>query len=458
MKIGKKFFVSNIIISIITMIALSFTISIIVSNYIRVDITKKLITENKEVIKLFEYKKFLHMNNGELEIDDDYYNFGLDASIISAAFLLGENDDDKILITPYKEENIFKKNEIDRILRQDLQKAYDITLDGKLHLAYNNKLDLDFENMRFSILIITLIPNLQIKVIITKIIIALIISIFIITMLSIIITGIIGRKITKPIKILKDLAVKIANKEFNEKVIISTGDEIESLAETINNMAESIRVHDIEQKKFYENISHELKTPLTVISGYAQGIKEKIFKNNEKAVDTIILKSEQLKKQIENVIYLSKLDSINEIYNFEKTSINDLISKAIEKVDSIIILNDIDIFYKPTNDIEINVDKEKIIRMLTNILSNCLKYTKGKIEIKSKVTDRLYKLEISDNGEGFSKEILNEPFSRNQIGVKGGSGIGLSIVKKIIDGHSGLIILENKKDGGALYKLEIPIK
>lgn len=458
MKIGKKFIISNILISLIAMIAMSIIISMIVSNYIKQDITDKLIKENKEIEKWFKYKKFLFLNNGELEIDESFYKYGLDSSIISAAFVIKDNNSAKLLIKPFRDKDIFTESEVDRILTQDLKKAYDITLTGKLHLAYNNKTEVDIEGKTFSILITTLIPNLHIRLIITQIIIVLIASVFIISMLSVIITSFVGRKITKPIEILKKITEKIADKNFNEKAEISTGDELEGLAESINNMAESIRKHDIEQKRFYENISHELKTPLTVISGYAQGIKTNIFDDNEKALDTIIEESAQIKKQLENVIYLSKLDGVNEFFHFQNSSINETISNALKKLDSIIILNDIDIIYEPIDDVMLSMDKDKIMRMLINILSNCLKYTKDTIEIGTKVSEGWYQIMISDNGEGFSKKILENPFSRIIVGEKGGNGIGLSIVKKIVDGHDGNITLGNNKDGGAIYTVELPVK
>ncbi|MCK4259479.1 MAG: hypothetical protein KAX49_10905 [Halanaerobiales bacterium] len=91
-------------------------------------------------------------------------------------------------------------------------------------------------------------------------------------------------------------------------------------------------------------MSHELKTPLTVISGYAQGIKNNIITDNVKAFDIIIDECNRLKKQLENIIYLSKLDTVKESFKFQQVSINEIITNALNKLDSLIIINDIDIF------------------------------------------------------------------------------------------------------------------
>jgi signal transduction histidine kinase len=263
--------------------------------------------------------------------------------------------------------------------------------------------------------------------------------------------------ITKPIKKLIYTTELIGEKDFDQIINLNTKDEFEILANAINKMSYSLKKQDIEQKKFYQNISHELKTPLTIISGYAQGVKNNVFEDQDKILDTIVNECNNFKKQLENIIYLSKLDTINETYNFKDNSLNNLIIDSLEKVDSIIILNEINIIYNPSEDIIIKVDKEKILRALTNILSNCLKYTKDTIYVNTKKLDNEVEIQIYDNGNGFSEELLEKPFSGVVVGTKEGNGIGLSIVKKVIDTHNGSIRLENEKDYGAKYIIKLPI-
>ena len=449
--------ISNVLINLIAMITLAMIITNIVSNYIEKDIKKDLIKENQILVKLFSYNKFLVFDSEELTVNLDYYKKINDLPIIRAVSRIDK--DPKILaVVPNKIKNILNENEMNYILEQDVKKEYNITVNGKTFLAYNDQVKVNYEGEVYSLLVTTLLPNAQIKEISGQIVKALIASIILISILLAIVTSYNGRKITKPIEILESTTEKIANRNFDEKAIVKTGDEIEGLAIAINSMAESLKRQDVEQKKFYENISHELKTPLTVISGYAQGIKTNIFEDNEKSLDTIIEVSMELKKQLEDIIYLSKLDTVNEFYHFENTSINELISNGLEKLDSIIIINDIDIIYEPTQDVILSIDKDKVSRMFINVLSNCIKYTKGIIEIKNETTKNWFRIVVSDNGKGFSENVLKAPFSRTQVGEKEGSGIGLSIIKKIVDGHGGNIKLTNQKNGGAVYTIELPLK
>jgi len=456
MKIGRKLMISNILISLVAMVFLSVIITNIVSDYIEADIRADLVKENKSLQKTLYYKKFVKVSDGRVKVDLGYYEKLSDLPVTSAVFLLGE-EDEMLGFVPSKIKNPLNDEDVAFIFEQKLMTEYDITVSGKAFLAYNSVIEVELEGEYYPFLVTTMLPNVLIREIINQITKVLLASIVIISVLSVVVTSYNERKITRPIATLKEITEKIAEKNFEEKAVVKTGDELESLAIAINNMAESLKKQDEEQKKFYENISHELKTPLTVISGYAQGIKTNIFDDDDHALDTIVEVCGQLKRQLENVIYLSKLDNINEFYHYKKISANRLISGALKNLDSIIILNEIDIIYEPVGEMLITVDEEKFVRMLVNVLSNCIKYTKGVIEIKAEIVKGLFRIEICDNGPGFNGKVLEKPFSRTLVGDKEGSGLGLSIIKKIIDGHKGTVALANRS-GGACYTLEIPVE
>lgn len=259
--------------------------------------------------------------------------------------------------------------------------------------------------------------------------------------------------ITKPVKALVGATRRIGKKEFDVKVPLNSKDEFGSLARAINEMTTSLKEKDAEQRKFYENISHEIKTPLTVIRGYAEGLKTDIFKNEEKILDAILRECTVLKKQIENAIYLSKLESFEQGFEIGIHNINALIGKALNKMESVILLNDIDIDFEPSEDHLIHIDHDKVVTVLTNVLTNCLKYTKDTISIEVFEKSKWLIVKICDNGPGFSKELLENPFSRSVVGEKEGTGIGLSIIKKVMEGHDGKIHLNNCETGGACYEL-----
>lgn len=457
MKIGQKLMLSNIIITVSAMIILSIIISTIVSNYIENGIKNDLMKANKSVVSLLsDYsRKYLEYKNDKISVKVDYFKKDQKMPVLFAFFNMTNKPEPLNASYDFLRDTL-SENELKSIYNQDVNHVYETKIWNKSFLAYNELVQISIDGKDFTLMVTTLISNKNVKDIVSKIVSVLVIVIAVICVLIVLINRYLQRMITRPINVLVRATEEFALKHFAEKAVLHTGDEFETLAIAINNMAESLKRQDVEQKKFYENISHELKTPLTVISGYAQGIKTNIIGDNEKALDIITDECNRLKKQLENIIYLSKLDTIKESFRYEKASINGIITNVLNKLDSLVIINEIDIYFEPKVDFNIEVDEEKVTRAFINILSNCIKYTKDAIYITVESLGKFIKIEVSDNGNGFSESLLKNPFSGLIVGDKEGSGIGLSIVKKVIDGHTGKITLQNKAVGGAVFIIELP--
>lgn len=453
MKIGRKFLVSNIVITLVLMIVLSIVISSVISEYIEKDIENDLVKDNQMVYQMISYGKSNIINKSEFEFDLSLMKKF--RSVANLIMIIDLTEDNNLLgvrnnpLTSKFDEEIFEE-----IITNSYKDFYNISIFEKTFLAYNQTISSEIDGEMHTLLIATLITNEDINNLKKEITIVLFATIALITLLILISNRIMGKIINRPVEILLETTKNFSNKEFHKKAKIKTRDEFESLGNAINAMGDSLNKQDIEQRKFYENISHELKTPITVINGYAQGIKTGILDDDKKALDIIIDECNRLKGQIENIIYLSKLDTIEDSLKTKRVNVVSVISSALDKLDSLIIINDIDIVFEPFKDYFIDVDEEKMRKVFINILSNCIKYTKDTISINIKeYEDSLY-INISDNGVGFSNELLENPFNRSTVGEKGGSGIGLSIVKKIIDSHNGEIVLSNNEKGGANISLK----
>lgn len=267
----------------------------------------------------------------------------------------------------------------------------------------------------------------------------------------------IARSIAKPIVKLKKRAELLSNRDFDSKVEINTGDELEELANTMNKMAEVLKQYDIGQKKFIQNASHELKTPLMSIQGYAEGIKDGVFSDNSQALDIIVEESTRLKRIVEEVIFLSKLETIEGFYKFKSTGINELIEKSIDKINSIALKNNITIDTKLSKNINLNVDEDKFIQALINVLGNCLRYAKSKVTVSAQTKDKNFEIVVSDDGNGFEENDLTNIFERFYKGSKGDTGLGMAITKVIIEKHRGSISASNAAEGGAQFIIKLPL-
>jgi signal transduction histidine kinase len=266
-----------------------------------------------------------------------------------------------------------------------------------------------------------------------------------------------ARSIAKPIVKLKKRAELLSNRDFDSKVEINTGDELEELANTMNKMAEVLKQYDIGQKKFIQNASHELKTPLMSIQGYAEGIKDGVFNDNLQALDIIVEESTRLKRIVEEVIFLSKLETIEGFYKFKATRMNELIEKSIDKINSIALKNSITIDTRLGKNISLDIDEDKFIQALINVFGNCLRYAKSKVTVAAQIKDKTFEIVVSDDGDGFGENDLKNIFERFYKGSKGDTGLGMAITKVIIEKHQGTILAVNAAEGGAQFLITIPL-
>jgi len=306
---------------------------------------------------------------------------------------------------------------------------------------------------QYSLAAISLIPLSSIREINSRYIMLFLITTAFLVLMAFAIISIMSNKITIPIIKLKNLTKQYAKRDFNNKYIANTNDEIADLSKAVSEMAISLENHDRQREKMFRNISHELKTPLTAIYGYAEGIKNGIFSSPDEPLDIIMSESLRIKKLTENIIYLSKLENNIEVFKLERADISDIMVKAIHSIESLAIMNDIDIRFVPPDVERIDVDKDKIYRALINILSNCVKYTKDSIDVEINETQSNIEIIISDNGSGFKKEDIDTLLSGMTKEKSNGSGIGLSIVNEIVRGHKGRFVIANSKNGGAVFTI-----
>lgn len=267
----------------------------------------------------------------------------------------------------------------------------------------------------------------------------------------------ISKKISAPFSSMNQHIRAIAERNFSNKINILVDDELQELVNNINVMSEKLETYDKAQKTFLQNVSHEFRTPIMSIQSYAEGIKYEVVDKNT-AADIIIDESKRLTHLVEDLLYLSRLDTIEENYHFDNLDFNELINSCVERMNGIAIKNNIKITTSTSNEeVIVYADEEKLFRAITNVISNCIRYANSIVEIKSEIIDNnKVKLTISDDGPGFETSELPNIFERFYKGKKGNFGLGLSISKNVIEKLNGKIAAMNS-DSGALFIIELPI-
>ena len=269
-----------------------------------------------------------------------------------------------------------------------------------------------------------------------------------------IISNILSQRISRPILELGEFANKIGDREYSSPKINFSDDEIGELGSIMNSMAEKLSAYDNTMKTFLQNASHELRTPLMSIQGYAEGIKYGVVDNQDKAVEIIIDESKRLSILVEDLLYLSKIDAMQDTLNIEPITAESLLRSCIERVNGIVLAagKTINLHIDSTEAL-LNVDEEKFSRAIINILANSLRYAKHNIHISFITMNNAKIIEITDDGCGIEEEDLPKIFDRFYKGKGGKYGLGLAITKTIIEKHKGNITAGNNPQQGAYFKI-----
>lgn len=286
------------------------------------------------------------------------------------------------------------------------------------------------------------------------------ISFFISAVLALIIGAYFQRRLTRPLNQLMDRMGAVAfNNKRSKGVNIKTGDEFEDLSDSFNTMLKRLHSYEETQKRFLQNCSHELKTPLMSIQGYAEAIKDGVVEGRdiEDSLNIIISESQRLKTTVDEIIYLTKIEDGKDSYNFTEVNLASIINEVIRTVKPLADERCVEL----KNEAGINLlgkfDFEKLKRALINVVGNALRYADKKVRIYGEMRPKEIYLEIIDDGPGFKPGEEKRIFERFYKGDKGGTGLGLAITKAIIEEHQGLIQASNGKDKGAIIKITLPV-
>lgn len=296
-----------------------------------------------------------------------------------------------------------------------------------------------------------------------------VIMIAVLIVTSVIITSWIKKDIYNPLQEINLAMQNIADGNFDYHLTESRDDEIGQLFGNYEQMrlrlkenAEEKAENEKKQKELVSNISHDLKTPITSIKGYVEGIMDGVANTPEKMdkyIKTIYNKANDMDQLINELTTYSGIDSNKIPYHFHILNVSDYFSDCIEEIGLDLESKNIHLNY--TNlappDTCVVADPEQFKKVINNIVSNSVKYMghdNGVISITIHDDNESVKIEIEDNGKGIASKDIGNIFERfyrtdaSRNSLQGGSGIGLSIVKKIVEDHGGYVWATSKEGEG----------
>ena len=271
------------------------------------------------------------------------------------------------------------------------------------------------------------------------------------------------KKLSNPISKINDATKKVTKGEYNIELETTRKDEIGELTENFNKMIKGLQSTENLQKEFINNVSHEIKTPISSIEGFAKFLKEDNLSKEEREEysNIIIEESERLSNLTSKMLKLSKLHNQEIIVNKQEIMVAEQIRKAISVLEHKWSQKDIKINVS-LQEIMILGDEDLIFQVWMNLIENAIKFSKqnGKIDIKLIKEKSNIIVTIKDYGIGMSEDELEKIFERfyqiDKSHSEEGSGLGLAIVKRIIELSNGSIRIESKENKGTIVTVQLP--
>lgn len=286
----------------------------------------------------------------------------------------------------------------------------------------------------------------------------------IVVILSVLIAFLVARYISKPISAMSFSAKKMANGDYD---VVFEGEgflEINELNERLNNTVCELKKTDTLRRELMANVSHDLKTPLTMITGYAEMMRDLPGENKPENLQIIIDEVSRLNILVNDMLNLSKFTSKTAQLNLEKYSITDNILEIVERYQKFQENNDFKFIFEYHQNVEIVADENKINQVIYNFLNNAINYSKQSkmIKIIQEVDEQFVTIKVQDFGVGISEEDLKFIWDRyyridksHQRSTQG-SGLGLSIVKSILEYHNFTYGVDSVKGQGSIFWFKIP--
>lgn len=285
----------------------------------------------------------------------------------------------------------------------------------------------------------------------------------ILIIIGLIVAFLIAEHISKPIRKTNNQAKLLANGDLNVEFNGTGYLEIEQLNETLNYAVSELSKVETLRNELIANMSHDLRTPLTMIGGFSEVIRDLPGEDTKENIQVIIDETKRLTNLVNNILELSKLQSSNETLTLTTYNISEQIRAIVTRFNTLLSVDGYEIIFECDQDVYVRADEPKIDQVIYNILGNAIHYTGAdrKVYVRQIINKDVVRIEIRDTGKGIKQEDLpyvwdryyklKNTHKRQEIGT----GLGLSIVRGILKLHNVTFGVESEKGKGAMFYFEL---
>ena len=283
---------------------------------------------------------------------------------------------------------------------------------------------------------------------------------------GLIISFVLSRHLSIPLVKLTRISNEMRNGNLEVRSDInSSTKEIEELSESINYLAKTLQHQEMLRKRLTADMAHEIRTPLTTLQTHVEAMIDGVWEPSQDKLSSCHEEILRLTKLVDSLQDLAKLEQLNHVLNKSKFNLSLELEKILDTFQAQYANKGLETIKGIKQDVIVDMDKDKLRQIMFNLLSNAYKYSEygGLVTVKLKQEDDRVEISVIDNGVGIEEEDLEHIFERFYRGdvsrnrATGGSGIGLTIVKTLVEVHGGKIIVESQINKGTCFHILIPV-
>ena len=276
----------------------------------------------------------------------------------------------------------------------------------------------------------------------------------------------VGRRMTRPIKAASVAARRISDGDLSTRVAVEADreDELTDLAVAINAMAASLERSRGLERQFLLSVSHDLRTPLTSIRGYAEAIGDGTAPDNARAAEVIRSEAQRLERLVTDLLDLARLDARQFRLESQPTDLAELVPDVAAGFERDAAIHDVAVVVDgPDDGPVVNVDPDRLAQVLANLVQNALKFADSQVVVRYGDSGGRAEIEVADDGPGIASEDLPHVFERLYVAAQtpqrkeSGSGLGLAIVKELVEAQGGTVAALPRPTGGTRFVVTLPV-
>lgn len=286
----------------------------------------------------------------------------------------------------------------------------------------------------------------------------------ILIILSLLLALWLSRRIARPIIKINNRSRDLARGNYQVRFQQEGYKEIAELADTLNQAAIDLNKVESLRRELLANVSHDLRTPLTMISGYAEVMRDLPGENTPENIQVVIDEARRLTSLVNDLLDLSRIQSGGQVLISEPYSLTEQLRQTVARFSKLVGQEGYGLTFQADTEIHVHADQNRIDQVLNNLINNAINYTGADktVIVRQTIRDKMVRVEVVDSGEGVPDDQMPLIWDRYYKGSKThrrpvvGTGLGLAIVKSILEQHQAPYGVHNRPEGGCVFWFELP--